>query len=700
MNRKILFFGYRLLLTLGFPFLLVFVLFRGFRNQNYFTHSGERFGFLPFRSTIPGGIWLHAVSVGEVILAIGLIRQLKKKLPGLPVYVSCATLAGRAMAEQRLKKETSLIFYAPFDYPWMIRNVLRKLRPSTLIILETEIWPNLWREAKRFGMTLFVVNGRISDRAYPRYQSWRWAFQSVLKLPDRIMVQSQRDAERYQSLGAVDPLNIGNLKYDFSPPGPVPPEIASWAGGRRIFIAASTMPPDEVDTVIAAYRMMPEGTRMILAPRKPELFEEAASKLQEAGIDFVLRTEMSHDAPVLLLNTIGELASTFALDSVVFMGGSIVTWGGHNVLEPAFFGRSILTGPHMQNFAEIDAEFRAADAFRYVHNAEELGESATVLLKNPGEMGQRARALAESKRGSTQKALEVIRTGAPLTHRPFRFVFQMLSHVWSLGVALDRKFTRPRKLSRPVISVGGLAMGGVGKTPFILWLSGKLAAQGIRVGILTRGYHRKEKIPVAYAPGEQPPVELTGDEAQLYLQAGTAWVGIGADRYLTSKLIEKDVDVFLLDDGFQHWRLQRDLDIVLIDPLDPYAGGGVFPAGFLRESFQALERADIVVRPVKRAIHSPPPGIYSAFCGIGNPASFRFTLEQCGIELTEFRVFPDHHHYLPGDLAGMGAPILTTSKDSVKLPIGAPPIRVVQMEIQIPNEEEILERVGKIIELS
>lgn len=699
LNLQLLLFLYRLLLTLGFPFLLLYVLYRGLKNQHYFTHLRERFGFLPFQSTIPGGIWLHAVSVGEVILAAGLIKELRVKFPGRAVYVSCATLAGRAMAEQRLAGIARQIFYVPFDYPWMIRKVLRRLRPSTLIILETEIWPNLWREAKRFGASLFVVNGRISDRALPRYQSFRWAFQPVLRLPDVILVQSQRDAERYASLGADGPVNIGNLKYDFAPPKQVAEEIAAWAGSRRIFIAASTMPPDEDDTVIAAYLKLPSGTRMILAPRKPERFDEAAEKLQKAGIDFVRRTEMDRDAPVLLLNTIGELASTFALDSVVFMGGSIVTWGGHNVLEPAFFGRPILTGPHMQNFAEIDAEFRAADAFRYVRDGDELAVAVTELLNHPGSMGQRAQVLAESKRGATRRAVEAIEPGVPLTHRPFRQFFWLLSRFWLAGVWLDRKLTRRRRLSKPVISVGGLAMGGVGKTPFVLWLAEWLKGQGVRVGILTRGYQRKGKSPVAFGPGDLAPIELTGDEAQIYLKSGVASVGIGADRYLTAKLIEKDVDVFLLDDGFQHWALDRDLDIVLIDPLDPHAGGGVFPAGWLREDFAALERADVVLRPEKKLLNPPPPGRYSAFCGIGNPMSFRQSLESVGIELSEFRVFPDHHRYTLEDLDGLEGPLLTTEKDAMNLPPNAPVVRVLKVELVMQDIEGLLSPVRSLINI-
>lgn len=696
-----IFFLYRALLTLGFPFLIVYVLWRGFKDRAYFRHLCERFGLLPFRSTIPGGIWLHAVSVGEVIAAEAPIRRLKERFPGRHIYISCATLAGRRMAEQRLGGVVQHIFYAPFDYVWMVRQVLRRLRPSMLVILETEIWPNLWRQARYFGCSLYVVNGRISDRALPRYRTLPWLFRPVLRLPVAIFAQSENDRRRFLDLGASDVLDNGNLKYDLRPASDPPPEILAWAGDRKIFIAASTMPPNEDDTVIAAYRSMPAGTRMILAPRKPERFEEAAQKLAAAGVDFVRRSDLHRDAPVLLLDTIGELARCFALDSVVFMGGSIVTWGGHNILEPAFFARPIVTGPHMQNFAEIDREFREAGALRYVRDAGELAAAVTELLTNPSELGGRAKAVAESKGGAAARAVATMKLGAPLTHRPLPWFWQGLSCLWRTGVAIDRRMTKCRRLGRPVISVGGLAMGGVGKTPFVLWLAEELFQAGYRVGILTRGYGRSSRKVLVLSPGEAAPVSATGDEAQIYLRSGVAWVGVGADRGAAGFMleIEDKVDVLLLDDGFQHWALDRECDIVLIDPLDPHAGGGVFPAGWLREDDSALRnRADFVVSVRKIVLDPPPPGRYSAFCGIGNPASFRQTLEECGVEIVEWREFPDHHRYRMEDLEGLPQPILTTEKDLANLPAGAPPVRAVRIGVSFEGQDALLARVKRIID--
>jgi 3-deoxy-D-manno-octulosonic-acid transferase len=698
LRRSLIFLLYRILLTFGFPLLILYVLWRGLKDRRYLRSLGERFGSLPFDATWPGAIWLHAVSVGEVMSAASLARELKVKHPDRPVYVSCSTLSGRELADQRLGGVADGLFYAPFDYPWMIRRVLRRLRPAAVVILETEIWPNLWREARRFGATLSVVNGRISDRAYPHYRRWRWIFEPVLTLADPVLTQSEKDTERYRSLGAGIATTAGNLKYDFAPPPPPPPEIAQWAAGSPLFIAASTMPPNEEEIVIEAYRRMPPGTKMILAPRKPERFDLAAQRLSDAGIVFARRSvDALADQPCLLLDTMGELASLFALNSVAFIGGSLVTWGGHNVLEPAYFGRPIVTGPHMQNFAAMFEQFHAGGALRVVRDGEELATAVTELLREPGELGERARQIAEVNRGATQRVIGAIQLGAPLTHRPLCWIWRLLSRLWLAGVAIDRRFTKSKRLGKPVVSVGGLAMGGSGKTPTVLWLAERLHSRGIRPAILTRGYRRRDRQPAAFDPGENAPIELTGDEARLFLEAGTAAVGIGADRYLSGKMLEKKVDIFLLDDGFQHWALARDLDIAVLDSHDPYAGGGVFPAGWLREDFRALERADFVVTPRKVVLHGPPPGKYSAFCGLGNPSSFRRTLAGIGIEVTEWREFPDHHAYQLEDLAGLPQPIVTTEKDRVNLPPGAPSVHTVRIGVEIDQEKDILDRISRLL---
>ncbi len=705
-----LFLLYRTVVTLAFPFVLLYLWRRSRRDPRYARHLGERLGFLPGidRWTPAGGIWLHAVSVGEVLAAFRLIDALRHRFPGRPVFVSVATVAGRELAEKKLAGVVDGVFYAPLDLVWAVRRTLRRIRPAAVVIFETEIWPNLWREARRFGATLTVVNGRISNRAWPRYRRWRWFFQPVLGLPDQILVQSRQDEERYRQLGAPRVSCPGNLKYDFEPPRAAPPEIAAWAGSGPLWIAASTMPPDEERQVIAAFRLLPADTKLILAPRRPERFEEAARELTSAGIPFVRRTELVQrtelaaspsDGRVLLLNTIGELAACFALPSVVFVGGSLVDWGGHNLLEPAIWGRPIVGGPYWQNFADMAAEFREAGALTIVRDPAELAQQVTRLLAGDTDgTGLKAQRLAGRFAGLAARVAAGIPLGEPLTHPPLRPLLWLLSRCWLAGLTLDRWTNRCRRLPKPVVSVGGLAMGGAGKTPVVLHLAKRLHQEGVRVGILLRGYGRKGRQPLVLPPGTVLPPDETGDEAQLYLAAGHAWVGIGPDRYQTGRAMADQVDLFLLDDGFQHWALARDLDLLLLDPLDPNAGGGLFPLGRLREPRDAARRADFVLTPEKAVTTEIPPGRYSALCAIGNPSSFRKTLAQLpGVEIGIFRAFPDHHSFVDQDWADLPRPILTTSKDAARLPPGATGITVVQISLVLPEEDRILDRIWTLL---
>ncbi len=238
------------------------------RDRRYFSRIGERLGFLPdsLQTTGSGAIWFHAVSVGEVLSIVELLRRLRAERPSVQLFVSTTTLAGRATAEQKLADLADGVFYAPIDYRSTVRRVLRQLRPSLVVVLETEIWPNLYREAKRSGASLLIVNGRISDRALPRYQRRSWFFRHVLAQPDVILVQTEEDAGRYVIAGAPpERVRIGgNLKYDFTPPASgIAPDIVEFlneTGAEQVCIAASTMPPaaagdvDEDDAVIEAFR--------------------------------------------------------------------------------------------------------------------------------------------------------------------------------------------------------------------------------------------------------------------------------------------------------------------------------------------------------------------------------------------------------------------------------------------------------------
>lgn len=754
MQAYLIYLLYWALQILASPLLLLYLALRILRNRAYVHGLAERFGFLPrsLHRTAPGAVWLHAVSVGEAITAVALIRRLRAELPFAPVYVSCATLAGRAMAAQKLKDLAAGVFYAPLDYRSCVRRVLRALKPSLVIVMETEIWPNLYRDARRSGARLLIVNGRISDHALPRYLRFAWFFRAVLPWPDAIYAQDPTSAARYLQLGAPAPTSAGNLKYDFDPSATsIAPPVQALLNQIRpshIWIAASTMPPaapgdpDEDDVVLDAFQQLASrlpGLLLILVPRRPERFDEAAAKLAARALPFLRRSQLQPGQPlrlpgVLLLDTIGELSGLFAAAHCVFMGGTFPQRGGHNLLEPAAFGVPVVTGPHMENFSEIAAEFRRAQAVVTVDRPSGLAAAVEALLLDEPRrraLGQRGRHLSDLRRGATARAAaraaELYDAALPTPAR-----FQPLAALWLTGVAIHRAFARlsPDLPPAPTISVGNLAMGGAGKTPLVLWLCEQLAAAGRKPAVLTRGYRRRSaRHPLALLPGQEASVEETGEEAQLILRAGHAALAIGAGRHAARLALERicQPDIYLLDDGFQHWQTRRDLDIVLIDALDPFRGG-VFPHGRLREPFSALRRAGAVVITRTHAgraytglraeilRHNPavpiflarttatlppiPPGLVpGAFCGLGQPSAFLETLRGLGCQPAFFQAFPDHHHYAEPDLAPLAARapmLLTTEKDFLNLPPGLAArlnIHAVPSALEVPGGARLLELV-------
>lgn len=754
----------------------LYLLYRGIRNRRYFAGLAERLGFLPatIQTTGSVAIWFHAVSVGEVLSAVELVRAMRAVRPRMRLFVSTTTLAGRETADQKLEGLADGVFFAPLDYRSSVRRVLRRLRPAAVVVLETEIWPNLYRESKRAGASLILVNGRISDRAVTRYRRWHWFFRHVLASVDTIFAQSAEDKRRFVAAGArLDQVQVaGNLKYDFTPPpAGIAPSIAQFLdtikpaqpGLFKIWIAASTMPPadtndvDEDDLVIKAFQQISRpGLLLILAPRRPERFDVVAEKLKRARVNFVRRTNPAPLAlpGVLLLDSLGDLAALFERADVVFMGGTLARRGGHNILEPAHFAKPIIVGPHMENFRSIAREFHAAGALELIESADALAGAVARLLDDPGKLGARARDLAMSKHGVVDRIAKEVRTaaanGVPDPPRTLlaRAILTPLSWCWAAGhrANVARQLAQRRSLSTPVISIGGLTMGGSGKSPMVGHLAHRLRELGRNPAILTRGYHRKSHDRLVVVPrGEKASTALTGDEAQIYVRAGDALVGIGADRYEAGRRMEETLspDIFILDDGFQHIRLARTKDVVLIDALDPF-GGGVFPLGRRREPCKSLARASAIVvtrvepgqdiaglrkqlrefnrdAPIYTAraiprywidyeskIMSPVEevkfGPVAAFCGLGNPRAFWKTLEDLEIDVAFRWAFGDHHHYKPAELerlakqaADCGSETLvTTEKDMMnfceQVPSIVAPQKLLWLKIgvEIDREEEFL----------
>jgi 3-deoxy-D-manno-octulosonic-acid transferase len=770
--------------TAAFPLLVFYFVYRAIRDPRYSRQFSERIGAEPasFHPTPPGAVWLHAVSVGEVVSSAGLLREIRERAPSIPLYVSVSTVAGREIAEERLTGLADGIFYAPIDYIFAVRRVLARIRPSAVVILETEIWPVLYSEAKRAGCSLLVVNGRISNRAFPRYRRWRFFFQDALRLPDAILTQSEQDAARYLELDA--PREIvhvtGNLKYDAEPSRAEPPrivtELIEKLQPKAIWIAASTMPGadrddiDEDDAVLAAFNELAQRypeLLLILVPRKPERFDEAETKLRQAGVRYIRRSE--NDLPrdlalpcVLLLDSIGELASLFPLADVVLMGGTLARRGGHNVLEPAACRKAIVTGPRSENFAAIAAEFRERKAFLEIGGASELAGAVSRLLDDRvlrEDLGARAAALAASKRGATKKAaVEILRwqdLAVPCWSQlsPARFLLWPLAQLWAAVSAWEqrRKIAHARRLATPVVSVGGISMGGAGKTPTVDHLAERLRERGHHPAILTRGYRRRSiETSILVEAGEPAPVSFTGDEAQIFVQSGYAHAGIGADRFVTGRLLEEKYqpDIFLLDDGFQHTRLQRDLDLVVIDALHPFGGGAVFPLGNLREPMSALSRAGVFVimraapdreyigiirqlrafnprapifrarlehrywvdyrtREPRHSLDGPSERSIAAFCGLAHPASFWGTLRSLHLQPVFHWAFGDHHHYSCEQVERLAAQakmhgshlLLTTEKDAINLPKGTTSVLEhagvelywLKIGVHVEKEDQLLE---------
>jgi tetraacyldisaccharide 4'-kinase len=735
--------------VVAFPLLVFYFLYRCARDRRYARRLSERFGGRPssYQPTVGDGIWLHAVSVGEVVSAAGLLQELRDRHPNLPLWVSVGTVAGRVIAEERLAGLANAIFYAPIDYAFAVRSVLRRIRPAIVVILETEIWPVLYREVKHTGATLVIVNGRISDRAFPRYRRWRFFFRHILQLPDAFSVQSEQDRARYIEIGAPEEKVrvIGNLKYDVAQLRREPPKVIEDVLERLrpeiTWIAASTMPPadsadvDEDEVVVDAFQELSKTHKkllLILVPRRPERFSSAEQRLRAAGVPYLLRSADSIDPAlalpcVLLLDSIGELASLFPLADIVFMGGTLARRGGHNILEPAVRGRAIVVGPHMENFSTIAAEFRARLAVLEIANSDALLPAMEKLIRDPKlreDLGAGAAELAAMHRGTTTKAVAMILEWRDLAipwrnpAGPAEPILWLLSKLWIAGNRWQQRHdtARARRLKTPVISIGGIGMGGAGKTPMVEYLAERMRERRLQPAILTRGYRRKSiEESIVIRAGLKVPVVVTGDEAQIFVHSGYAHAGIGADRWRTGRLVEEKFapDVFILDDGFQHVRLQRDLDIVLIDALNSFSGGEVFPLGGLREPLSGLARADAFVitraapereyrgirnrlralnpgAPVFRASVAPlywinertrapghpPEGSVAAFCGLANPASFWQTLRTIGVHPAFTWAFDDHHSYKWKELERLAAQartngsnvLLTTEKDAMNLP--------------------------------
>ena len=411
---------YTLLLTVGFVLAFPWFLWKGRGSGKYLRTFRERMGRLPVYLNVDGdrSIWIHAVSVGEVLAARPLLPALRERFPGHRLFVSTTTMTGNAVARKSLRGVDGL-FYAPFDFPHPVRRALEVLNPSLLLLVETELWPNLIHEAHRRGTRVALVNGRISPRSFPRYRRLRALLAGTLAEVDLFLMQGEAHAERIRQMGApADRVRVtGNLKFDAAPPGRLPERLVKLlqAGGapRPLWVAGSTVGGEE-ELVLRAFhrvRAAVPGARLLVAPRHPERFDAVPPLVEAAGFRCLRRTSLDpaawQDGEVLLLDTLGELSQVYALASVVFVGGSLVPAGGHNILEPAVAGKPVVVGPHMENFQEIADQFRAEEAVVQVGSADDLGGCVSSLLLDEGRrstLGARARDLVGRNRGAVDRS--------------------------------------------------------------------------------------------------------------------------------------------------------------------------------------------------------------------------------------------------------------------------------------------------------
>ena len=387
----------------------------------------ERFGRLP-AAVNPDrrpSVWVHAVSVGEALAARPLLRALRAVYPAHRLVLSTTTATGQRVA-RGFGRDADAVCYAPFDFPWFVNRALDRIAPALFLVVDTEIWPNLLRACRRRGVGALIVNGRLSERSFRRYRLVRGGMRRVLADVGRVCAQTEEWARMFVAIGAnPDRVMVtGSLKFDAAggPAGSSPDldagdrlrAVFAFARARPVLIAASTLRGEEepVLRAFARIRRTAPDALLVIAPRHPERFEEARGLAERAGYRVRMRSALAPGsepgAEVVILNTLGELASLFEIASAVVVGGSLVPAGGHNPIEPAAAGRAIVFGPHMENFADVARELVARGAAIEVRDAEALEETLADLMRDAerrSRLGAAARAVVHRNLGATRRTI-------------------------------------------------------------------------------------------------------------------------------------------------------------------------------------------------------------------------------------------------------------------------------------------------------
>jgi len=810
---------YNVVLALTSPVWGLWLLWRLFGQRKDRRAFGQRWRGLR-ADALPAGaerrsprVWIHAVSVGETMAVLPLVKTLRRDHPRALLIGSTVTDLGQETMRQKLP-ELDAVCYLPYDLGWSVRRTLESIRPTLFLFAETELWPNLLLALRRRGVPSVMVNGRVSERSVRRYRWIAPFIRCVVRSIDALTVQREADRERFIRLGA-DPARVtvcGNVKADGTPASAVDAgalRAALGVGSARLVVIGSTHRPEERGAAKAFLDLVSAdpSLRLCVAPRHLDRCDAIEVELRAMGLTPVRRSRLPPSGrswtdamEVVLLDTMGELAAAYQLSSAVVMGGTFAPIGGHNLLEPAAAGRAVLFGPHIGQWESVAEELVAAGGAVAVGSEAELAGALRRLLADNGarqRMGDAARAYVRSQQGATARTLAIIdrllqggrEPGAPPPAMPGhdRWVgrraalsawlwnggpaallikWLMAPAAWGYGALMHvrrrwyrRGWSAVARLPVRVISVGNLTVGGSGKTPIVMTMAQLIASTGRQVGVITRGYlgvRSDDPWLVSDGLAIRATLEEAGDEAMLMARRlERIPVAVGRDRAAAGRLLltqnlsgQPTPDVLIVDDGFQHLRLHRDVNLLVIDGGRTGLDQRLLPCGPLREPWSAVRDASAVVvversgaettgsqeedrlrdRLRSHGFDGPffiarmrPSGLIAlpsgdplplvavagadvAICsGIGHPESFRDTVARAGAHIVKEWVFQDHHRYVPDEVESMiqearrcgAAMLLTTEKDAVKLASqpalasnGGPPVAAIRVTPAIEPESD------------
>ena len=416
-------FLYSLVWYLATPYVLLYLKRRGRKNPSYNKNWNERFalGSGPIRKNI---IWIHAVSVGETRAALPLVTAIKAQWPEMKILLTQMTPTGRACA-LALYGDAVEVCYLPYDYPGAVRRFLRTWQPHFGVIMETEIWPNLVAAARAAGVPLFLVNARLSEKSLKGYEHVKWLVRPALQMLTKIACQTKEDSRRLQKIGAINPVVCGNTKYDIVPPATLlalGDTFKERIGSRPVLVCASTRKGEE-ELILQAWQAYTGNCLLVIVPRHPERFQDVAGLASAAGFRLQCRSDNSKVDPftqVWLGDSMGEMFAYYRMADLVFIGGSLLPYGGQNLIEPASLGIPVVIGHSTYNFADACEKALQQGAVRQIETAEQLlalAERLPCPQEAQQAMAQAGIAFSQAERGASQKILDMIRTSLPMEKR-------------------------------------------------------------------------------------------------------------------------------------------------------------------------------------------------------------------------------------------------------------------------------------------